>query len=105
MPFWDGIGWDGLHKKLSALIDLILNVSIVGDTEDPIEVVKDVLFYFPLKKPVRLQVPGSRAAQAGRQASGLFRFPQHHEGNERHEKQVWKISPKLFIVFDLVDRV
>ena len=42
MPFWDGIGWDGLHKKLTALIDLILNVSIVGDTEDPIEVVKDV---------------------------------------------------------------
>ena len=62
-------------------------------------------FYLTLKKPVRLQVPGSRAAQAGRQASGLFRFPQHHEGNERHEKQVWKISPKLFIVFDLVDRV
>ena len=62
-------------------------------------------FYFSLKKPVRFQVPGSRAAQVGRQASGLFRFPQHHEGNGRQEKQVWKIIPKLLIVFDLVDRV
>ena len=62
-------------------------------------------FHFPLKKPVRFQVPVSRSAQVRRQASGLFRFPQHHEGNERHEKQVWIISPKLFIVFDLVDRV
>ena len=74
----DGIGWGGLLKALSKW-------SRMFETQH----------YFPLKKLVRLQVPGSRAAQAGRQASGLFRFPQHHEGNERHEKQVWQISPKL----------
>ena len=93
------------------LIDSKLNVSIVvtlswtQGTPSKWSRMFETQFYVPLKKPVRLQVPGSRAAQAGRQASGLFRFPQHHEGNERHEKQVWIISPKLFIVFDLVDRV
>ena len=38
----DGIGWDGLLKAPSVPINLKLNVSIVVDTEDPIEVVKDV---------------------------------------------------------------
>ena len=91
------------------LIDSKLNVSIVVTLSwtqgTPSKWMFETQFYFPLKKLVRLQVPRSRAAQAGRQASGLFRFPQHHEGNERHEKQVWMISAKLFIVFDLVDRV
>ena len=76
------------------LIDSKLNVSIVvtlswtQGTPSKWSRMFETQFYFPLKKLVRLQVPGSRAAQAGRQASGLFRFPQHHEGNERHEKQV-----------------
>ena len=39
---WDGIGLDGPLKKLTALINLKLNVSIVEDREDPIDVVKDV---------------------------------------------------------------
>ena len=38
----DGIGWDGLLKAPSVPINLKLNVSIVVDTEDPIEMVKDV---------------------------------------------------------------
>ena len=39
---WNGIGWDGLLKKVTALINLKLNISIVVDREDPIDVVKDV---------------------------------------------------------------
>ena len=39
----DGIGWDGLLKAPSVPINLKLNFSIVVDTGDLIEVVKDVL--------------------------------------------------------------
>ena len=86
-------------------VSIVVTLSLTERTPSKWSRKFETQFYFPLKKLVRLQVPGSRAPQAGRQASGLFRFPQHHEGNERHEKQVWKLSPKLFIVFDLVDRV
>ena len=40
--YWGGIGWYGLLKEPSALINVKLNVSIVVDREDPIDVVKDV---------------------------------------------------------------